>query len=436
MTTTYDATFQSKIVAMALRDQAFAQRVEGLLSPNHFDEEAHSYLIDLANNHYGTYRTTPDATIVIKTIKDAKAAKLLKDDFVDELKNILKRVYSAAADLSNRDYMVDEVAKFARERAIEEALSKGIDILDAKGDFASIEKLIQSALSVGATEGSGAISYADQVAERVKARNDRKFGKVVRGITTGHRELDDLLYHKGWGKKEMIVLMGAAKSGKSMALSHFAINAWKAGHKVLYITCENSAEVATDRIDAAVAEVPLEHLDVSGATVQAAVYGASRNGGMLEIQEYPMGQCKVSDIRRLINKWKAKGVIFDMLVVDYPDEMDSERSFSDERHKLSEIYTGIRGLCTEENLAGLVATQTNRAGASATTATGKDVAEDFGKVRKADGLITINATDDEKKAHKMRLYFDAMRNSQSGIMVHCAQDRSRMKFISRVEKVA
>jgi replicative DNA helicase len=436
MSTTYDAAFQNKIVAMALRDQAFAQRVEGLLAPSHFDQEAHSYLIDLANTHYATYRTTPDSAIVIKTIKDAKAAKTLKDDFVDELKRLLKIVYSPAADLSNRDYMVDEVSKFARERAVEEALSKGIDILDAKGNFTEIEKLIQSALAVGATEGTGAVSFADSVADRCKARVNRLAGGKVKGITTGHREIDELLYHKGWGKKEMVVLMGAAKSGKSMGLSHFALNAYQAGFKVLYITCENSADVTCDRLDACLAGVPLKDLDTASVSVQGAVIAASMKGGLLEVQEFPMGQCKVSDIRRLINKFKAKGIIFDLLVVDYADEMDSERKYNDERHKYSEIYTGLRGLGTEENLAVLTATQTNRTGAKATTATGTDVAEDFGKVRKADAFITINATEDEKKAGQMRLYFSHMRNSESGITVHCAQDRSRMKFISRVVKVA
>lgn len=433
---TYDAAFQNKIIAMMLRDEQFAQRCEGLIDPAYFDFETHSYIADLANRHYQVYRTIPSITIVVKLVKDAEAAKLIKPDFVADLKGILKVVFSNAVDLSNREYMVDEVAKFAKERAIEGALGKFIDIVDAKGDYADGEKLIKEAMATGANEGSGSVSFFDNVAARIRARVDRLSGSsVTRGITTGHKELDDLLFHKGWGRKELAVLMGAAKAGKSMGLQHFAIKACEAGFRVLYITCENSADVTCDRIDSAVSGVPMKDLDTSAVTVQTAVAGMALKGGMLEVREFPMGTCKVSDIRRVIRKYQAKGIIFDMLVIDYADEMAAERRHNEERHALKSIYTDLRALCTEENLAGLTATQTNRAGAKATTATGTDVAEDFGKVRVADALITINSTEDERKQGMMRLYLSHMRNSEGGITVTCSTDRSRMAFIKRVLKV-
>lgn len=437
MSTTYDAAFQNKIVGHMLRDAPFMQRVEGLIDPAYFDAETHAYLADLANRHFTTYKDAPSAPIVIKQIRDAKDAKLIKDDFVDDLKAVLKIIYSAAFDLSNREYMVDEVAKFAKERAIESALERSIDIVDKKGEYGEIERLVKEAIATGANEGSGGMSYFDDVAARCKARVDRLAGTALtRGITSGHRELDDLLFHKGWGRKELVVLMGAAKAGKSMGLQHFAIQAARAGNKVLYITCENSAEVTCDRIDAAVAGVPMKDLDTSSVTIQTEVVAMSMKGGLIEVKEFPMGQCKVSDIRRVIRKFQAKGVVFDMLVVDYADEMSAEKFRSEERHNLKSIYTDLRALCTEENLAGMTATQSNRAGAKATTAVGTDVAEDFGKVRVADAFITINATEDEKKNNQLRLFLANMRNSEGGITLHCASDRSRMTFIKRVLKVA
>lgn len=435
---TYDSAFQTKIITHALRDEQFMARTEGLIQPEYFDQEALSYLADLANRHYGTYKTVPSAPIVVKTIKDAKVAGHLKDEFVDELKGVLKHIYSPAADLSNRDFMVDEVAKFARERAMYSAIEFGVDVLDKGGDYNEVERRVREALTVGANDGTGHVSFTDDAKARIKARIDRLSGAAARrGITTGHRELDDLLYHKGWGRKELSVLQGAAKAGKSMALLHFALKAYEAGFNVLYITCENSAEVTADRMDAAAAGVPMRDLDVSGAAVEKAVMDLAAKGGRLDVHEFPMGTCKVSDIRRLIRKYQAKGVTFDLLVVDYADEMapESRHSRMEERHALSSIYTDLRALCTQENLAGLTATQTNRQGAKATTSKGTDVAEDFGKVRKADVFITINATEEEKKVGQVRLYFDAMRNSDGGITVHCAIDRSRMRFITRILKV-
>lgn len=436
MSATYDQAFQTKIITHALRDEQFMARCEGLILPEYFDFETHSYLIDIANRHYTTYRTVPSASIVVAEIRSAHAAARIKQEFVDDLKATLKLVFSTAADLSNRDFMIDEVSKFARQRAVYGAVEFGVDVLDKGGAYEDIEVKLREALAVGASEGTGHASFFESIAERCQARVNRLRGVINKGITTGHRELDDLLYHKGWGKKELAILMGAAKAGKSTGLQHFAIKATEAGHSVLYITCENSKEVTLDRIDASVSGVPLKDLDANSITVQAAVTAMMGNGGRLEVHEFPMGTCKVSDIRRVIRKWQSKGVTFDMLVVDYADEMAPERRHQEERHALSSIYTDLRALATEENLAVLTATQTNRSGAKATTATMTDVAEDFGKVRKADVLITINANEDEKKRNEVRLYLAAMRNSEGGITVHAACDRSRMQFITKVLKVA
>ena len=436
MSDTFDTAFQNKVLTMALRDPVFAQRVDGLLEPRHFDSEAHSYLIDQANKHQATYKQPPSAQIVMKSLRDAKAAGLVKQEFLDDVKAVIKIVYAPHADLSNMEWTVDEVSKFARQRAMEAAIEKSIDILDKGGDFADIDAAIKQAQTVGAHEGTGSVSFFSNIKDRVKARIARLSSPASRGITTGHREIDDLLYHKGWGRKELNILMGGAKSGKSMALQHFAINACKAGYQVLYITLENSKEVTQDRMDASIASVPMKDLDVSGVTVETAVLAMERAGGCLEIHEFPGGFCKASDIRRIIEKYKANGVQFDILVCDYADEMAAERKYNDERFAFKEIYQGLRAIGIEYNLSILTATQTNRAGNKATTATATDVSEDFNKVRLADVLMTINATPEEAKLNQARIYFAAMRNSESGITVHVGQNRSHQTFISRVLKIA
>lgn len=431
---TYDLGFQNKILTLALRDSVFNQRCEGLLKPEYFDFETHAYLVDLVNQHFTTYRCAPDGRIVTKAIKDAKAAGLLKDVFVDDLKPVLKSIYSPVADLSNRDFYIDEVSKFARERAMGEALEFSIDVYEKGGDFAEIDAKIKEAQAVGAHEGTAQADFFDTIDDRVKQRVARLSGYVARGITTGHRELDDLLYHKGWGRKELWILMGGAKAGKSTGLSWFALKAVEAGFNVLYTTHENSLEVAMDRMDAAASGVAMKDLDTSAATIKTALTNLHAKGGILKVEEFPAGEARVSDIKRLIERYKAQGVVFDMLVCDYADELRPERIYKDERFALKEIYTSLRALAQTENLAALTATQTNRAGNKATTAVATDVGEDWSKMKIADGVITINATEEEKKLNQLRLHFALMRNNEQGVTLHCMCDRSRMRFISRVVK--
>jgi replicative DNA helicase len=430
--TTFDIGFQTKILTLALRDNVFNQRCEGLLKPEYFDAESISYLIDLVNRHFTTYRDTPDAKIIIKHIRDAKAAGLIKDAFVDDLKPLLSAAFSPIVDLSNREFYVDEVSRFARHRALGEALAFSIDAYENGDEYDDVEVKIREALSVGATEGTASRDFFDSTADRVKIRTARLTGSILRGVTTGHREIDDLLYHKGWGRKELNILMAGAKAGKSTGLAWFAIKAVEAGFNVLYTTHENSAEVAMDRMDAAIAGVTMKDLDTSAATIQTAVAKLHTKGGILKVEEFPAGEAKVSDIKRLIQRYKAQGIKFDLLVCDYADELNSERKYAEERFKLKEIYTSLRALCQTEDFAGLTATQTNKAGNKATTVTATDVAEDWSKMKIADGVITISATEDEKKLHQMRLHFALMRNNEQGITITCMIDRSRMKFISRI----
>lgn len=119
----------------------------------------------------------------------------------------------------------------------------------------------------------------------------------------------------------------------------------------------------------------------------------------------------------------------------YADELKASRKHTDERFALKEVYTALRALGSTEDIAVLTATQTNRAGNKATTAVATDVGEDWSKMKIADGVITINATEEEKRLNQMRLYLALMRNSEQGITLHCTSDRSKMKFITKVLKV-
>lgn len=434
MTTTYefDAGFQKKIVAMLMRDEVFLQRVEGLVDPKYLDSDAHAWLVDLINRHHQTYRQIPSGSIVINEIRTAKAAGKLKEEFVDEIKEVLKHVYGKP-DLSNRDYTAEQVAKFARERAIEEALISSADIVEKKGDFEKIRKMLSQALDVGQFDGLGSVDLAETIDERVDRRlKALSATRLPTGITTGHAELDKELYHKGWGRKELSILMGGPKSGKSIGLQHFAINAQREGYNVLFITLENSKDVTLDRMDANICDIAVKELGTNPTKVTAALKAFTAKAGLLKVHEFPTYSFKCSDLRRLLRRYQSQSILFDLVVVDYADIMVPESKYDEERRGLTEIYGGLRAIAQEENLAVLSATQTNRAGAKANTATKTDVAEDINKTRLADILISINADADEKARNEMRLFIAASRNSDDEFGFRCKSNRSHMRFISKI----
>lgn len=73
-------------------------------------------------------------------------------------------------------------------------------------------------------EGIGYDFFA-QALNRKLARIEKLTGKVPpTGITTGCKELDDLLYHRGWGRKELSLLMGGARQVRRKRLFTLAVS--------------------------------------------------------------------------------------------------------------------------------------------------------------------------------------------------------------------
>jgi replicative DNA helicase len=432
MTTyTFDESFQKKVLAMMLRDNAFTQRVEGLIVPAYFDTNAHGWLADLVNRHYASYRQVPSGTIVLNEVRKARDSKLLKPELLDEVKDALKFIYGKP-DLSNRDYTVEAVSAFALERALEEGLLKSVDLLE-KGAFAEIREVMAKACDTGSHDDLTSLDLGASVTERVDARVAKMAGIILpSGITTGHTQLDKELYNTGWGRKELSCLMGGPKSGKSIGLQYFAVKAAEVGNNVLFVTCENSAEITADRMDANIANVDMKELGTNAAKVEAAVKSFNVKAGALKVHEYPTKTFRPSDLRRLLRRYQSQSIIFDLVVVDYADIMASDTQFSDERFRLADIYGSLRAIAQEENLAMLTATQTNREGAKANTAGKTDVAESIDKTRLVDILISINADADEKARGEARLFFAASRNSEDEIGFRIKSDRSKMRFITKI----
>ncbi|TOK02641.1 DNA helicase, partial [Vibrio parahaemolyticus] len=84
-----------------------------------------------------------------------------------------------------------------------------------------------------------------------------------------------------------------------------------------------------------------------------------------------------------------------------------------------------RAIAQREELAILSATQTNREGHKSVTAKAEHAAEDFNKIRTADLVISINATEEEMAKGEARLFFAASRNQKGEFTMRIKRDLSR-----------
>ena len=427
----FDAEFQQKIAALLVRDTPFAQLTDGLVRPEFFEAAGHAALVSVVNRYFAKYKKAPgDKVTLAQLLRDAARDKTLPPDMLRLAATAAPKLFET--DVSDREYVADLCATFARHQAVTKAILDSVELIE-KRDFDAVGVMVRKALDTGVATTGGAYNYAEMVKVRTQDRKDKAAGiKPPTGITTGFPALDDYLYHKGWGRRELAVLMGGPKAGKSMAMISFGVQAIAAGYRTLYVTLEVASEIIAERLDANIAERAMFELGTHVHEVDEKVSAFMAKAAPFIIHEFPSGSMRVADLRRLIEHYKAQGITFDLVIVDYADLMAPERVTDNVQENSKSIYVNLRGLAMQEGFACLTATQTNREGAKKAVATMTDVAEDLNKIRIADVVTSINKTPEEASMNWCRLHFAACRNQRSGFSVKVEQNMDQGRFIAKV----
>lgn len=422
--------FQSKIAALVLRDTVFCERTEGLIKPDYFDNAVEGTIVNIVLGYFKKYKRVPEKATFVQLLKEGIASKAIRGDIRAEIGGVASRLYQI--NIEDRDYAVDQVSEFAKHQAFAAALLKSVELLD-KREFDKAFALVKGAMEVGANEDIGAKDYWVEIEERTERRKLELAGTIKKtGIDTGIFELNKRLYHRGWGRKELTLFMGGPKVGKSTALAHFAKNASLAGFSVLIVTLEVSADIYTERLDANIADIAMTALGSKILEVQEKVAHLAKKAGTLKVNEFPAGTFTPSMLRRLIDRYKAQGITFDMVVVDYLDLMAPNYRSGKDTEDSKNIYTDVRAIAQVDDIAILSATQTNREGVKSAVAKMEHVAEDFNRIRIADLVISINRNDEDRARNEARLFMAASRNQGGELTIKVQQDLERMNFIRRI----
>lgn len=210
----FNSDFQTKLAVHVLRDLEFMRKVGHLIKPDYFENVGDASMVNIGLRFFQQYGTIPTRAAAQQWVKDDAAAKIIRSDVMSVVIASFRQTYAVGVDLGNSDYFAEEVAKFARHQAMSNAIYKSVDLLGRK-KFDSIEKEIRAAVAVGINANGEEYDYWERIEQRTRERQDRAAGLLPpTGITTGNLKMDELLYHKGWGRKELSVIMGGAKSGK------------------------------------------------------------------------------------------------------------------------------------------------------------------------------------------------------------------------------
>lgn len=358
---------------------------------------------------------------------------------------IYQRMYSSvvqSAGSINREYIFDNITKFARFQSIRRGIQLAIEDLE-RDDVDAADSNIRKSLerSVQLFDPGIRIWNPLEALRFLDAEDEYQV------LYTGIPELDS--NGATPARKQLALLAAGTGRGKSWWLNHLMKQAVIRRWCAVYVTLEMSEDEVAKRLiqglfsvgkkaaeakhqvfrkdefgrfldfdEAVIAD--REHLKKPGirGVLTKKIEGLKPRRPVV-IKQFPTGMLTIQELEGYLGSLEAAGVIPDILLVDYPDLMavDSKNLRTD----LGRITTQLRGIAVKRNIAVAAVTQLGAEGAGKRVATEYDSAENKGKSHTADVFITYNQTDQERSLGMARLYAAKVRGDRSAFSVLISQ---------------
>lgn len=388
----YSRDFRLKILALMLDNIWMARYGTDIILPEYFETEDEETVARAIIEYRTNYKRSPldPEDLIAMTGGNGTI-----DTIYDAYEIAKERETALAADIA---------VQFAKEQAAKLAVLESIDDIN-RGDLKSVRERIKEAMEIGEHLQSPGI---DPIRDTDKWLYEYWTNKV----RTGWYHVDEAL-EGGLNASELGILLGPVNRGKSMGLINIAHGAASLGSgvDVAYISHEMPPPQVARRIAARITfhfakkEDNLEEYENELVEV-ARKYIPGR------IRVIGGHKMSIDEINNNLERLKAEGFNFGLVVDDYPDLIASTRRYNERRFELSSIYEDFRAMLGEHDVPGWGATQGNRGSLSKEIITMADIAEDIGKAAIADVIIALCQTYEEEQANQCRLFMAKVRDGK------------------------
>lgn len=331
--------------------------------------------------------------------------------------------------LDDQQYVIDKVRDWCKVQEYKLAIMQGARIIQSGGDPSEIDTLIEN-IGTKLSLSHGDLGLDPTVMDDHTLMNTL-FSRPARNcIGTNWPHLNQIV--GGPGKKELFCVIAPTGTGKSWTLANIGVAAAQRGKFVVHITLEMSEVLTLYRYYSILTGVSHSELRSNMDAVSNVNRTLRDNGGTFLIKEYPSSTARVSDIRDYLTRVEsAHQRKIDMVIIDYADLLEGRtrsRGGGDDnvvRHILTSIYTDLRAIAVQRDLAMVTASQTNRSSVNKEIVTIGDLAEAFSKAHIADIMIALCQTQEEYDACVMRFFVAKNRNDRMGAEIRLRLDYAR-----------
>ena len=390
-------TFQIKSIASLMKNQSFLEQIHDILDEKHYDNDSLKWIVKECKKYYDEYRKC--ITLDVFKVKTSEVENdILKTSIVENLKEVFRHLESP-----DLDFIEDKALDFFKNQTLKNAIIQSVDIMESKGDFEQIKRLVDDALNAG-TERNIGHEYIEHIEDR--------YSETARTtVPTGWDVIDDLT-QGGLGGGELGVIVAPAGVGKTWVLAAIGANSMKKGRHIVHYSLELNEAYVGLRYDSIFTGIANQNLKYHKDDVQSQM---EKLKGDLVIKYYPTKSASVNTLSAHLKRITTLGTEVDMVVVDYADILKDTGGSKEVRHALGNIYEDLRGLAGEFQIPIWTASQANRSALDEDVIEATKVSESYQKIMTADFVMSLSRKVEDKIGNTGRFHVIKNRFGPDGI---------------------
>ena len=390
-------TFQIKSIASLMKNQTFLEQIHDILDEKHYDSDSLKWVVKECKKYYDEYRKC--ITLDVFKVKTSEVENdILKTSIVENLKEVFRHMESP-----DLDFIEDKALDFFKNQTLKNAIIQSVDIMESKGDFEQIKRLVDDALNAG-TERNIGHEYIEHIEDR--------YSETARTtVPTGWDVIDDLT-QGGLGGGELGVIVAPAGVGKTWVLAAIGANSMKKGRHIVHYSLELNEAYVGLRYDSIFTGIANQNLKYHKDDVHKEM---EKLDGDLVIKYYPTKSASVNTLSAHLKRITTLGTEVDMVVVDYADILKDTGGSKEVRHALGNIYEDLRGLAGEFQIPIWTASQANRSALDEDVIEATKVSESYQKIMTADFVMSLSRKVEDKIGNTGRFHVIKNRFGPDGI---------------------
>lgn len=401
----YGLEFESKLLASIISNDVFLAQIADVLKPDYFESRGANWVVERVIEYYNTYTKAPTYLVIETEIRGLKKQDSI---FSEELANFINfaRKYESSEDLG---YVQSKALEFCKNQALKLAIRNSIPLLE-DNNYDGIKALIDDAYKLG---------YSRDIGHIYKEDFEKRYSEDARlTVPTPWIPINNIV-QGGLSKGELGIVVAPSGAGKSWVLTALGAHAVSQGKTVVHYTLELNKIYTSLRYDSIFSEVESSNLPLHKEIVREKI---SNLQGTLIVEDYPNKSASVNTLRGHLNRCISKGVIPDLIIVDYADLLKGVGK--EIRNELNQIYVSLRALASEYSCPVWTASQSNRSSIEEEVIQANRIAEDYSKIFTGDFIISLSRRAEDKVTGFAKIHIIKNRFGPDGVTYPCKMDAS------------